>query len=65
MAGLLWAVVAVLWGCLLVYRFGGWADLQPRWAAGLLVFGAGTSVGIGLTSVLFFLGRLALDGHTA
>src|SRR5437660_1023992 len=33
LAGLLWAVVAVLWGCLLVYRFGGWADLQPPWAA--------------------------------
>jgi hypothetical protein len=60
LAGLLWAIVAVLLGSLLVYRFGDWADLQPRWAAGLLVFGVGTSVGIGLTSVLFFLARLVL-----
>jgi hypothetical protein len=60
LAGLLWTIVAVLLGCLLVYRFGDWSDLQPRWAGGLLVFGVGTSIGIGLTSVLFFLARLAL-----
>jgi hypothetical protein len=60
LAGLLWAFVAVLLGCLLVYRFGDWSLLSPRWAAGLVVFGAGTSLGIGLTSVLFFLQRLAL-----
>jgi hypothetical protein len=62
LAGLLWIVVAVLLGCLLVYRFGDFGDLRPRWAAGLLVFGAGTAVGIGLTSVLFFLARVALPG---
>jgi hypothetical protein len=59
LAGLIWAFVAVLIGCLLVYRFGDWALLSPRWAAGLVVFGAGASLGIGLTSVLFFLQRLA------
>ena len=60
MAGLLWALFAVALGGLLVYRFVGFAALQPRWAAWLLTFGAGVSLGIGLTSVVFFLLRLAL-----
>lgn len=65
MAGVLWAFIAIFIGCLLVYRFGNWALLQPRWAVGLLVFGTGTPLGIGLTSCLFFLQRLAFPGLPA
>ncbi len=62
MTALLWAIFAVILGCLLVYRFSDLQSLQPRWAAGLLVLGAGIAVGIGLTSCLFFVFRLALPG---
>jgi hypothetical protein len=62
MAGLLCAVFAVALGCLLVYSFADFTFLKPRWAAGLIIFGAGTAVGIGLTSCLFFVLRLAIPG---
>ncbi|HTS65211.1 MAG TPA: hypothetical protein VMH28_24480 [Candidatus Acidoferrales bacterium] len=55
MPGLIWVLEAVLLGCLLVYR---WTDLRavnPRPARMLLIFGAGTAGGIGLTSCIFFL----------
>jgi hypothetical protein len=58
--GLLWALFAVILGGLLVYRFTTLASLRPRWAAGMLVIGAGTAVGIGLTSCLFFLMSIAV-----
>jgi hypothetical protein len=54
------ALLAVALGCAVVYRFGGLATLQPAWVAGMLVFGAGTAAGIGFTSCLFFLCRLAV-----
>jgi len=49
-------------GCALVVRFGAVATLRPAWVAGLLVFGAGAAAGIGLTSCLYFLCRLAVPG---
>jgi len=58
-----WALFAVLIGCGLVMRFGrGLTALEPRWAAALLVFGSGAAAGIGLTSILFFLCRMAAPG---
>jgi hypothetical protein len=62
MMALLWAIFAVILGCLLVHRFSDLKSVQPRWAGGLLVFGAGIAVGIGLTSCLFFVSRLAIPG---
>lgn len=47
-------LLSVALGCLLVYRFAGLSTLQPHWAAWMLLFGAGASVGIGLASCLFF-----------
>lgn len=55
-------LLAVLLGALLVYRFGEWAGTGPRWAGWLLVFGAGSALGIALTSCLFFLCLLLLPG---
>src|SRR5216683_6841081 len=58
-----WALFAVLIGCGLVVRFGrDLTALEPRWAAAMLVFGSGALAGMGLTSVLFFLCRLAAPG---
>jgi hypothetical protein len=59
---LFWALFAVALGCALVYRFGNLVEFKPRWAAGMLVFGAGTAAGIGLTSCLFFVSRLSVPG---
>jgi len=59
---LAWALFAVALGCAIVYRFGGLMAFTPRWAAALLIFGAGTCAGIGISSCLFFLCRLALPG---
>jgi hypothetical protein len=61
-SGVLWVLFAVVLGCLAVYRLSDLKAMQPRWAAGLLVAGAGIAVGIGLTSVLFFVSRQALPG---
>ncbi len=55
MAGLAWVLFAVVLGGLLVRRFAGLEALEPRWAAWLLIFGAGAAAGIALTSCLFFL----------
>ena len=63
MMAVAWALLAVLIGCGLVVRFGGdLTTLQPRWAAAMLVFGSGALAGVGLTSCLFFLCRLAAPG---
>ncbi|HVO98992.1 MAG TPA: hypothetical protein VMT15_13035 [Bryobacteraceae bacterium] len=59
---ILWALVAPVLGCLLVYRFSGLKNAHPRWAAWLLVFGAGTCAGVGLASCLFFLMHWAVPG---
>jgi hypothetical protein len=53
--GLIWVVEAILLGCLLVNRFAGLSAMRPAWARWSLILGAGAAVGIGLTSVLFFL----------
>ena len=55
MTGLIWIVEAILLGCLLVNRFAGLSAVRPAWARWSLIFGAGAAVGIGLSSVLFFL----------
>jgi hypothetical protein len=55
-----WVLFAVALGCAIIYRFGGLRELEPRWAAALLVFGAGTAVGIGAASCLFFVCRAAV-----
>ncbi len=62
MIAVAWVLFAVALGCPLVYRFGGLGDLAPRWAAMLLIFGAGTCAGIGISSCLFFVCRLAVPG---
>ena len=62
MASVLWAFFAAALGCLLVFDFWDFAFLKPRWAAALVVFGVGTSLGIGITSCLFFLVNLAIPG---
>lgn len=59
MTGVAWALVAVALGCALVYPSGGAGEFEPRWARALLVFGGGTAAGIGVTSCIFFLCRLA------
>jgi hypothetical protein len=53
--GLVWVAEAILLGCLLINRFVGLSAVRPAWARWLLIFGAGAALGIGLTSVLFFL----------
>jgi len=55
----LWVTFAVALGCALVYRYGQLDTMEPRWARILIVFGAGSAAGMGLTSCLFFLCRLA------
>jgi hypothetical protein len=54
-----WALFAVLLGCAALYRFAG---LESGWAGVLLIFGAGSALGIGFTSCLFFLCRVAFPG---
>jgi hypothetical protein len=53
-AQVLWAVLAPLLGCLLIYRFTSLRDVRPRWAAALLILGAGAGAGIGGAAILFF-----------
>jgi hypothetical protein len=53
MLSLVWLAAAVLLGCLLVYRWTGLAQLQPRWAGWLFALGAGAALGIGVTSCIF------------
>jgi hypothetical protein len=65
MAAVVWLLPPVLLGCLLALRFGGIADLKPRWAAWLIVLGAGIAGGAGITSCLFFLTRLLLPSVPA
>jgi hypothetical protein len=60
MIAVAWALYAAALGCALVYRFGLLSTFRPRWAAALLLFGGGIATGIGLTSALFFLCRLAV-----
>jgi hypothetical protein len=55
MATLVSILLAVALGCLPVFRFARLTALRPRWAGWLLIFGAGTAVGIALTSCLFFI----------
>jgi hypothetical protein len=55
-----WVLFAVALGCAVVYRFGGLQEIEPRWAAALLIFGAGTAAGIGSASCLFFVCRAAV-----
>jgi hypothetical protein len=54
LAGLFWAIEAVLLGCLLVLRSGAPGS---GWNRVCLAFGAGAGLGIGLTSTLYFLFR--------
>lgn len=61
MTGVLWLIEAILLGCLLVYRYGNLRNVDSAAARTLLIFGAGTAGGIGLTSVLFFLAGVLLD----
>src|SRR5258706_6690485 len=62
MIALAWTLFAVALGCAAIYRFTCLADLEPRWAGALLVFGSGAAAGMGFTSLLFFLCRLAAPG---
>ena len=62
MAGLLAILLAVALGCALVLRFANLTSLQPRWAAALVIFGSGTALGIGLTSILFLVALLLIPG---
>ena len=59
MIAVVWAILAAALGCALVYRFGRVTELGPYWAVVLIVLGAGVAVGMGATSCLFFLCRLA------
>ena len=62
MAGLLAIFLAVVLGCALVLRFASLTSLQPRWAAALVIFGSGTALGVGLTSILFLVALLLIPG---
>jgi hypothetical protein len=62
MAGLFAILLAVALGCVLVFRFANLISLQPRWAAALVIFGSGTALGIGLTSILFLVALLLIPG---
>jgi hypothetical protein len=62
MLALLWLLVAAAIGSMFAYRFGGLRSLTPRWASALLIFGSGTAIGAGITSIVFFLCRLLLPG---
>ena len=55
MTALAWLFFAVALGCAMLYRFGRLGDLEPRWAAALLVFGAGAAAGVGAASCLFLI----------
>jgi hypothetical protein len=55
-----WILFAVALGCATVYRFGRLREFEPRWAAALLVLGAGTAAGMGAASCLFFICRWAV-----
>jgi hypothetical protein len=57
---LAWVFFAIALGCAMVYRFGRLREFEPRWAAALLVFGAGTPAGIGAASCLFLVCRVAV-----
>lgn len=65
MAALVWLLPAVVLGCLLTLRFAGLAEFRPRWGAALLIFGAGSLAGVGLTSGVFFLCLLCVPGLPA
>ena len=65
MSGLIWVLLAAAIGSMLAYRFGGLRGFAPRWAAWLLIAGTGTASGIGLTSVIFFVCRLAVPRFPA
>lgn len=60
MTGVLWFIEAILLGCLLVYRYADLGKIPSAPARALLIFGAGTAGGIGLTSILFFLASVLL-----
>lgn len=62
MGGLLAILLAVALGCALVLRFANLTSLQPRWATALVIFGSGTALGIGLTSILFLMALLMIPG---
>jgi len=62
MLELLWVLLPVATGAMLLYRFAGLRALAPRWAAALLIAGAGAALGIGLASIIFFLSALCLPG---
>jgi hypothetical protein len=62
MAGLFAILLALALGCALVLRFANLTSLQPRWAAALVIFGSGTALGIGLTSILFLVALLLVPG---
>lgn len=62
MASLASILLSAAIGWLLVYRFAGLAALRPRWAAWLLIFGAGAALGIAIASCLFFLLLLLFPG---
>ena len=60
MAGLFAVLLPVVLGCAFVLRFARLNNLQPRWAAALVIFGSGAAVGMGATSILFFLALLLI-----
>ena len=63
MIAVAWALFAVALGWALVYRLAPCCtESEPRWAAWLIVFGCGAAAGMGLTSCLFFLCRMAAPG---
>jgi hypothetical protein len=47
--------LSVALGCLLVFRFGGFRSIAPRWAAWMLAIGAGIAIGLGFSGCLFLL----------
>lgn len=62
MAGLLAIFLALALGRALVLKFANLTSLQPSWAAALVIFGSGTALGIGLTSILFLAVLLLIPG---
>lgn len=65
MTGLIWVLEAVVLGCLMGYRWTDLRAVQPAWAGWLLIFGAGTAGGIGVTSCLFFVSGVLLGSPVA
>ena len=47
-------------GTLAIWRYSGLDRANPRWAAWLFAFGAGTPFGLGATSILYWLASLLL-----